>query len=229
MNSNFKLNFLKNKFINKLIRMPFFPYILQFLALLFFLILIINGFMTGSPESYGNEITTFLRKTNFTTLIVWGLWWPGLILTTILLGRIWCTVCPMELVSNIFNRICRFLGFKGLKLNSFLSLGFIALLLYVILQLLVAGFEVHRVPIYTSYVLIGLLTIAVLAGVLFKEQRAFCKAFCPASLLLKAYSLFTPLILRKNINETCSNCDSKECVSEKNRNKLDVRSCPSYL
>lgn len=229
MQSNFKINLFEISFLDKLVKKPFFPYIFQFVALVCLLILIINGLMTGASASHENETTFFYKRINLTTLIVWGIWWPGLILITILFGRIWCTICPMELVSNISNRLSKLTAFKGLKLNPFWVTGYIALFLYIVLQLLVAKFILNQMPLYTSYVLIGIILTATLAGLIFKDQRTFCKAFCPASLLLKVYNLFTPLVLRKKNDQTCSQCSSKDCISDAYINKLDARSCPGHI
>lgn len=227
--SNFRINLLAAPPAQKMVRSFFFPYALQLGALLVFAFLLVNGMRTGSPESYGTNLTATIRKTNLTTLVVWGMWWPGLILATIVLGRVWCTVCPMELVSNVANRVAKTFGFKGWALPRWMRWGFLALLAYVMLQLLVAGFEVHRTPLYTSFVLFGLLALALLAGAMFREPRAFCQSFCPASLLLSVYSRLSRVGLRKAQDEVCAQCQTKDCVRADNRFKIDARSCPSYL
>ncbi len=36
-------------------------------------------------------------QTQLATLLVWGIWLPLLIVLTGFFGRIWCSVCPLEL------------------------------------------------------------------------------------------------------------------------------------
>ncbi|MBM4161770.1 MAG: 4Fe-4S binding protein [Ignavibacteria bacterium] len=227
--SNFKVNLIAPQSVKRIVQNVLFPYALQFSALAVFALLIIVGLKTGGPESYGANLTPFLRKTNLTTLVVWGLWWPALIVVTIVFGRIWCLVCPMELVSNIANRASRLLGFQGVVLPAWLRKGFLVLVAYLALQLLVAGFQVHRTPLYTAYVLVGLLVLALLAGFLFREPRAFCNSFCPAALLLDTYGSLSPFSLEKARDDVCHGCITKDCIKSSNRHKIDARSCPSYL
>ncbi|MBI3582332.1 MAG: 4Fe-4S binding protein [Nitrospinae bacterium] len=227
--SNFKFDIIASQIAKRIIRSILFPYALQLLTLIVFIALVVNGFLTGTDASYGTNLTPIIRKTNLTTLLVWGMWWPGLILTTIVLGRIWCTVCPMEFVSNLANRTAGRFSINGIRLSAWLRSGYIILLSYVVLQLMVAGFQVHRTPLYSSYVLLGLLSLSLLIGFLFKEPRAFCKGFCPASLLLNTYSFLNPVKLMKNNDDICIQCDTKDCVLKENRDKFDARSCPSYL
>lgn len=201
----------------------------QVFTLVVFTVLVIVGFLTGTVGSYGSNLRPVIRKTNLATLVVWGIWWPGLILITILLGRAWCTVCPMEFVSNIANRTAKWLGIKGMVLPDWLRKGFIVLVSYIILQLLVAGFQIHRTPIYTAYMLITLLLVALLVGFLFREPRAFCKSFCPASILLDIYGRLSPVALNNNKDDVCAQCMTKDCVKSENRYRIDGRSCPSFL
>ncbi|MEW6357279.1 MAG: 4Fe-4S binding protein [Planctomycetota bacterium] len=215
--------------MRKAIRLRAFPYVFQVISLLVFLCLVANGFLTGGPESYAAGLSNIVRKTNLATLLVWGVWWPGLVLATILVGRLWCMACPMELVTNVTRRISSALGLRGLALPKWLRMGFGILLAYIILQFAVAGFQTHRTPLYTSYVLMGLLLLAALAGILFREPRAFCKGLCPAALLLDLYSRLSPVTLVNRSDDTCSGCETKDCVKEENRRRLDARSCPSYL
>jgi hypothetical protein len=227
--SNFRWNLLASPSVMRVVRSRLFPYALQLAALAVFVLLVVNGLRTGGPESYDAALTKTLRKTNLTTLVVWGLWWPGVILATIALGRVWCTVCPMELVGNLLNRLGRAAGLSRWELPGWIRAGFAALLAYVVLQLLVAGFEVHRAPLYTASILLGLLTLTALAGLLFREPRAFCKGFCPANLLLDVYSRLSMVRLRKSSDRLCAECVSKDCVRADCRDKLDARSCPSFL
>jgi hypothetical protein len=57
----------------------------------------------------------WLRKTNLATSLVWGFWRPGLIVATFLLGRVWCTVCPTELVNRMGDALARRVGWPRLR------------------------------------------------------------------------------------------------------------------
>src|SRR4030065_1839702 len=81
---------------------PAFPVTLQVLVLLAVVFLMLNGFGIG-PGLKADELLT-LRKTNLTTLAIWGLWWPGMIAVALAFGRAWCTVCPVEAVDRARGR-----------------------------------------------------------------------------------------------------------------------------
>ena len=114
--------------------------------------------------------------------LIWGLWWPAMVWAAVLLGRAWCTVCPLELVANVGERASRSLGIKQLVLGKWLRAGFLIVALYALIQMLVAGVHLHRVPAYTSIFLWSLLASALIVGLVFKD-RAFCRGFCPVGLL----------------------------------------------
>lgn len=221
------LDLLSFRPVRRLLGSPAFPLALQILALVGVIALAINGWGIG-PDASAAELKT-LRKTNLTTLVVWGLWWPGMIATALLLGRAWCTVCPMELVSRLGDAAARRLGLRRLPLGSALGAGWAVVAAYLTLQLLVAGASIHRVPHYTALLLLALLGTALAAGLLVREPRGFCRSLCPAGVLLSVYGRFTPVQLDVKDPDVCAACATRDCVSAARRDRLDARSCPSLL
>lgn len=211
---------VRNLFLSKS-----FPYFFQVLFLLVFLVLIVLGWMVFTPEGISDRL---FARTHLTMLLVWVLWWPIMIWTAVLFGRLWCAVCPLELVSNLSERLARRLGFAQFKLNRWMRTGALIVALYALLQLLIAGVTLHRIPAYTSFFLIGLLSLAIVTGFLFRD-RAFCRGFCPIGLLLNAYGRGSMLAIRPRSGTTCATCTGKDCVMACNRYLPDARSCPSLL
>ncbi len=74
-------------------------------------------------------------------LIVWSYWWPPIILSAIFLGRIWCAVCPMELMTSLASKV-------GLKRNrpAFLRSGWVMTIFYVLVLFVVRKLIVQRLP-----------------------------------------------------------------------------------
>ncbi len=204
-----------------------FPLALQVGALLFMALLAVNGLGLGTDLAPA-ELKLF-RKTNLTTLVVWGLWWPGMIAVALVLGRAWCTVCPMELVNRIGDIVARKVGLPRARLTRWLRAGWITLAVYLAMQLLVAGISIHRVPHFSAILLISLFSLALVTGLVFRQPRSFCSAFCPAAALLSVYGRFTPLQLSKRDPGVCDRCETLDCVREENRYRFDGRSCPSML
>lgn len=115
---HFHNDLLRVTVLRRLVRCGRFPYLPQGLILIAVFLLIWNGWGIGMDRDA--SFLSVLRKTNSTTLLVWGLWWPSMILLAILAGRIWCTVCPMEFVNNLAHRSARRLGLPGLGMPRWL-------------------------------------------------------------------------------------------------------------
>ncbi len=225
--NNFFFDGLAFSSVRWILRNPVFPVLLQAMALAAVLVLAFNGLSIGTDRTQ-DEIMT-LRKTNLTTLFVWGLWWPGLIAVTLVFGRLWCTVCPMEMVNRFADICAGRLGLPRIRLGKFLSAGWMIVVIYLLLQLLVAGLSIHRVPHYTAIFLFVLIGGSLVSGLVFRDPRSFCRAFCPAGTLLSVYGRYTPVQLDACDPAVCGACKSRDCVRPENRARFDKRSCPSLL
>jgi len=208
--SRFTVDLLQPRALRRLLLSPAFPFALQLVGLCALVALAANGWGIF-PES--TEHAKILRKTNLTTLLVWGLWWPLLIVGVLLLGRAWCTVCPLELVTNLCRRAAARVGFRGTGLPRWMRSGVLILLVYVLLQILVAVWDLHRNPV----------------AMVFRDPRAFCKAFCPAGLQLDAYGRYAPFNIAPKDEETCAACATKDCIDPDLRSRFDRRSCPHCI
>jgi hypothetical protein len=208
-----------------LVRWAGFPYAFQFVTLVIFVALAILSWRLLPPEEVPDKL---FAKTDLEQLTVWGLWWPAMIWVTVLLGRAWCAVCPLELVANVTERLGRAAGIRQLALGRRLRAGFVIVALYALIQMLVAGVHLHRIPAHTSVFLWGLLATAVAVGLLFKD-RAFCRGFCPVGLLLGTYGRGGMLAVRNGLPTACANCTGKGCVLSCNRDRWKGRSCPTLL
>jgi polyferredoxin len=225
--SQLHLDFLAWKPIRAIVTTPAFPVVLQITALAGVVWLAMQGLDIGVGMK-GDELMT-LRKTSLTTLFVWGLWWPGMIALVLAFGRVWCTICPMELVNRFGHAVAKKLGWPQARLGKLLRAGWITVLLYLVLQILVAGMSIHRVPHYTAIMLFTLIGLALLSGLVFREHRSFCKAFCPSAALLSVYGRYTPMQLEVRELSVCDGCVTKDCVVPANLDRFDKRSCASRL
>ncbi|MBI5402996.1 MAG: 4Fe-4S binding protein [Ignavibacteriae bacterium] len=221
----FEFDLLNIKPLRKLILWKWFPYIFQFFILIIFIVLIILGWNIFTPTGIPDKL---FAKSNLVTLIIWGIWWPLMIITAVFFGRLWCMVCPLELVSNLSERISKKIGVKQKSLPGWIQSGAIIVILYSLIQILVPGIHLHRNPAFTSFFLAGLLSISVFIGVIYRD-RAFCRGFCPIGILLNAYGRGSILAVRAKSKNICSDCNPKECIVSCKRYELDRRSCPSLL
>jgi polyferredoxin len=211
--------------VGVLIRWAGFPYVFQALLLAAFVALAAAAWGGFTPP--GIQPKLFARA-NLVTLLVWGIWWTAMIWIAVLFGRVWCAVCPLELVGNAAGRLARTLRLPQRPLPRWIASGALIAGLYAGVQLLVAGAQIHRVPAYTSFFLTALLVVAWVTGMVFKD-RAFCRGFCPVGLLLGTYGRGGMLAVRRGDSLTCRECATRECLSQASRERLDARSCPSLL
>ncbi len=225
--TQFRADLLAVQPLKRLWRSPAFPVALQALLLAVMVLLVVNGWAIGREHS-GKDLQ-LLRKTNLTTLVVWGLWWPGMIALSLTLGRAWCMVCPMELVARAGHCLGRRTRLARARLGRWLRGGWLVVLAYLLLQVLVAGVALHRVPHYTALMLVIMGLAALVVGLVFRQPRAFCEGFCPARALLSVYGRYTPVQLDVCDPEVCERCETRDCVAPANRYRFDRRSCPSLV
>ncbi len=207
--------------INKIFKNKLLLTAMQFFTLTVFIILIYGaiGITTGDAD-----FAKILRNTNLSNLIVWSYWWPLIIVTSILFGRFWCSICPMELITSFFGK----LGLKR-KPGNYLKSGWVITLFYaVILVLGIHTFTIHRIPQYMAIYMLVLLVIATVVGLIW-EKRTFCTYVCPIGHLLGLYSLLSFKKLSVKNQEVCNECKTKDCISKYNHYKFTGRSCTSEL
>ena len=90
------------KLFNNLLLNKYFSNVSKIVTLFAFIGLIIIGFSAHSEDP---KFLKELRNFNLANLIVWSYWWPIIIVSAIFFGRVWCMVCPVELITSIFSKI----------------------------------------------------------------------------------------------------------------------------
>lgn len=200
--------------IRSLVLWTGFPRAIQWVLLGAFVAVIVIAWGALTPRGVNDKL---YAKTHLATLVVWGIWWPAMVWTTVWFGRAWCAVCPLELLGSMGERLARSVGLPGRPLPRSIASGALILALYGLIQLLVMGVHLHRIPAYTSVFLIGLVALAVVAGLVFRD-RAMCRGFCPIGLLLGTYGRGGMLAVRPGL-KTAENAGAGP----------DARACPSLL
>jgi len=215
------MDFLKKKFIRSLFSGPFYPLIAQIALLVCFAVLIYGGIVVPDVD---RKIVNILRNTNFASLFVWSLWWPLIILSAVFFGRVWCQVCPMELVTSLSSKI----GLKRKVPYVFKSGWIISIFYTAVLIVIIHTLWAHRYPRRMALYLILLFGLTMILGLIF-EKRAFCNYVCPVGHLLGLYALCSPLEWRAIDPSVCKECRTKDCIAPKNYYTLKRRSCTSNL
>lgn len=207
--------------INKLFKNSYFLISLQIVTLVVFVLLIYGGIGVATKDA---DFAKVLRNTNLSNLIVWSYWWPLIIVTAILFGRYWCSICPLELITTFFGKI----GFRN-KPGKLLKSGWVITVFYALILIVgIHTLAIHRIPQYMAIYMLILFAVAVLVGLIW-EKRTFCTYVCPIGYLLGLYSLLSFSKLRVKDNAVCESCETKDCIHKKTHYKLNGRSCTSEL
>jgi hypothetical protein len=116
------------------------------------------------------------RLAHLAELAVWGLWWPGVVLTTMLFGQLWCgLLCPDGILTEAASR-------RGLnrKIGDRLAWPVWPLVLFFGLTVYDQLVDAHHAP-RSALVVLGLSTLAAIAvGAVFAAgRRAWCRFLCP--------------------------------------------------
>ena len=85
------------KQINRVLSRAYIPLSLKYLSLASYIVLIFTGLAAYSTDT---AFLNQLRNTNFGNLIVWSYWSPAIVIGAIFIGRVWCMVCPEEIITT---------------------------------------------------------------------------------------------------------------------------------
>ena len=174
------MNLLRIRLIGGLFKAKWFPAVPQLVMLMVFLLLVAGGLGVTTNDS---DLISWLRNTNLSNLIVWSYWWPVIIITAIFAGRLWCTVCPVELITYWAGRI----GLRQ-QVPHFLKSGWVVTIFYSVIWIVgVHTLAVNRIPHQMALYLLLLIIIAVDISLIF-QKRAFCSYVCPVGHLLGLYA-----------------------------------------
>ncbi|MDP3112278.1 MAG: 4Fe-4S binding protein [Thermodesulfovibrionales bacterium] len=204
-----KFNMLDIPSMRKFLKSGWFQPVFQVPVLVVFLIIIAAGLF---------DIQKGDR--NIATILTWTIWWAAIIFTFVLVGRIWCMMCPFGAAQDWLGRLFSMNRdfpdiFRNIYLSSFL---FFALTWWDSYSGIV------NKPAMTSYLLVGFFVVAIGMALVYKG-RSFCRYVCPIGGLIGLYSMFSPLELRSKCLDVCRGHKVKECIKGSDKG----RPCPMFV
>lgn len=166
---------------------------------------------------------TQMSGRNLGVLLMWAIWLFLLVaLLTPFLGRIWCTICPLPLFGDYFQRKSFFTPlpgntngfnnhFSGLSLRwpEWLKNHWLKLFTFMVL----ATFSTTLVarPKVSGIVVLCLLLLPTIMAFVW-ELRAFCRYICPVSVFIGPFSRMSTLAVRNKSQTVCDRCKPRFCL-----------------
>jgi polyferredoxin len=163
---------------------------LQWAVLAVYLFLVVTPAFLPLPAS-GARLWGDL--TLFAQFVFWGLWWPFVLLSMMLMGRVWCGVlCPEGFLAEQASRVG-----LGRPVPRWIKWGgwpFVAFVLTTVYGQLVSVYEYARAALL---VLGGSTVAAVAVGLVYgRGKRVWCRHLCPVSGVFGLLARLAPVHFR---------------------------------
>ena len=213
-----KVNLLRNDEIRNFLRHPLIPKI--FIWFNIFMVVVVAGFtLFGGSRPEGHPMQEFGNNPGM--LFTWLIWFPILPISAFLLGRVWCTICPIAGLGDLVSRIKKF----NLPVPKILKrLDFwMVMLSFMFLDYVEEFFGVAHKPWATGVLLVVIVGLSVLFCVLF-ERKTFCRYLCPLAGMLGTYSTMSVLEIRGNKKVCQTQCGQHLCY----KGTEQASGCPMF-
>lgn len=160
------------------------------------LVVLVYGFLLVVPACLplpDDASRMFNNLTVFAQFVFWGIWWPFVLLSMVLFGRLWCGVlCPEGALSEWAARHGR-----GRAIPRWMRWGgwpFVAFVLTTLYGQLVSVYQYAQAALL---VLGGSTVAAMVIGFLYtRGKRAWCRHLCPVNGVFALLSKLAPLHYR---------------------------------
>lgn len=165
---------------------------LQWFIILLYAALIVTPAFLPLP---GNAAKLWHNLTVFSQFLFWGIWWPFVLLSMVIFGRMWCGIlCPEGSLSEFANKYGR--GKAIPKWMMWRGWPFVTFSLTTIYGQLTS---VYQYPKPALLVLGGSTIAAIIIGLIYgKSSRIWCKYLCPVTGVFSLLARLAPIHFKPN-------------------------------
>ena len=181
-----------------------------FLVVLLALLILVGIF--GSQDPAKNSMLYFC----------WGLWWPSVIFSLFLVGRLWCGVCPFPVAGRFLQTFRISLGKTVPKLLAKNSIA-ISVCFFMLIIWVEESTGMKQNPRATAYLLLVIFSGVLFCALLF-EKQAWCEYFCPLGKIIGMGSSISWIEFRPD-HDKCRQCTTFAC----NKGTEQQPGCPVSL
>lgn len=212
-----RIDLLKFKWVRFLLTARPLRFVVQLIMAFAFIIIVAAGL-------FGNQNPAL----NIAPLLTWTLWWCGLVVLILFLGKAWCWMCPWDAIARWMERMrfwkksnhCMGLDMKWPRA---LRNIWLATVLFIGLTWIELGFGVTISPRVTAYVAIGMLLLTIVSAFLF-DRQSFCRYGCLVGRVSGLYAMFGGIEIRSRSEDVCKTCKTKECI----KGSETAYACPTF-
>lgn len=157
-----------------------------------------------------------------TSLLVWGIGWPLIVISLLLTSRLFCGLCPFRAIAEMIQKII------NLKLKSpdFIKTygPYIGVFGFALILCSEHITDMPNYPLATAILLLSILGFTVIFYILY-GSASWCRYICPLGLMNGIYSKLSIIEIRANTNVCYSECKHPACYKGTDEEK----GCPMNL
>ncbi len=201
----FRLNLLNaNPGLRQFLRSPWWPDRINYGLVLPLYTLVVFLLFWG-PQDRGHNIGLNL---------FWAWWWPLILLTFPVLGRLWCAVCPFMIYGEIAQKLSLWLFPRQLgswpRRQAERWGGWFLVSLFALIFLWEELWDLQNTAYLSAWLLLLITAGAVVGSVLF-ERRFWCRYLCPIGGMNGLYAKLSMVELRAQQGTCSAECSTYQC------------------